>query len=126
MLEAIAQLLGELLLQLFAETLAEMGFHAMREPFRRRPRPIAAAVGLVLLGSMAGGLSLLLMPHHMTHTEAHRLASLIVVPMAAGGMMVLLGHWRRRRGDAPLRIDRFAYGYAFALSMALVRYFFAH
>ena len=37
----------------------------------------------------------------------------------------MLGRWRARRGDDVLRIDRFACGYLFALSLALVRYFFA-
>jgi hypothetical protein len=40
-------------------------------------------------------------------------------------MMCLMGAWRARRGDDVLRIDRFAYGYVFALSLALVRFIFA-
>ena len=126
MLEAILQILGELLLQLFAETLAELGFHAVREPFRRRPHPVVAVIGMLLLGGLAGGLSLLVMPGHLAHTQTQRLASLVLVPVLAGGAMMLFGYWRQRRGDAPLRIDRFAYGYVFALAMALVRYYLAH
>jgi hypothetical protein len=40
--------------------------------------------------------------------------------------MCLAGRWRARRGQALLRIDRFASGYLFALSLALVRYWFAN
>jgi hypothetical protein len=39
--------------------------------------------------------------------------------------MAAIGAWRARRGEPVLRIDRFAYGYLFALSLALVRFFFA-
>jgi len=34
---------------------------------------------------------------------------------------VLAGRWRARRGDRVLRIDRFFYGYMFALGFASVR-----
>jgi hypothetical protein len=36
-----------------------------------------------------------------------------------------MGAWRARRGQQVLRIDRFAYGYLFALSLGLVRFYFA-
>jgi hypothetical protein len=39
--------------------------------------------------------------------------------------MALIGIWRDRRGQEPIRLDRFAYGYLFALSLALVRFFLA-
>ena len=45
--------------------------------------------------------------------------------LLAGLAMAALGAWRSRRGQATLRIDRFSYGYLFALSMALVRSQFA-
>jgi hypothetical protein len=39
--------------------------------------------------------------------------------------MAGMGAWRARRGQPVLRIDKFAYGFLFALALALVRYFFA-
>ena len=39
--------------------------------------------------------------------------------------MVAMGHWRARRGDEVLRINRFVYGFLFAAALALVRYVFA-
>jgi hypothetical protein len=39
--------------------------------------------------------------------------------------MTIMAARRARRGQPVLRIDRFAYGYPFALSIALVRFFFA-
>jgi hypothetical protein len=38
--------------------------------------------------------------------------------------MVALGAWRAQRGEPLLRLDRFSYGYLFALSQALVRFRF--
>lgn len=42
-----------------------------------------------------------------------------------GLLMSAMGTWRRRRGEELLRIDRFAYGYVFALALAIVRFQFA-
>ena len=40
----------------------------------------------------------------------------------SGLSMAAIGAWRARRGQNLLRMDRFAYGFFFALTMALVRY----
>ena len=50
---------------------------------------------------------------------------MLVFPVAAGWMMSALGAWRERRGQDRIRIDRFAYGYLFALGLGLVRFFYA-
>jgi len=125
MLEFLFEILAELLLQVFLEVLVELGFHAVKEPFRREPNPWLAALGYLLLGEIAGGLSLLAFSHHLVAAQALRVANLVVTPIAAGGLMSLLGSWRARRGQSVLRIDRFAYGYLFALGLALVRFWFA-
>ena len=51
--------------------------------------------------------------------------NMLVTPVAAGWLMSALGAWRERRGQDRIRIDRFAYGYLFALGLGLVRFFFA-
>jgi len=51
--------------------------------------------------------------------------NLLLTPVFAGLVMVGVGAWRAKRGDDLLRIDRFAYGYIFALAMAVIRYQFA-
>jgi hypothetical protein len=45
----------------------------------------------------------------------------IVTPLIAGGCMAAIGAWRRRRDQELILLDRLAYGYLFALVMALVR-----
>jgi hypothetical protein len=42
-----------------------------------------------------------------------------------GGMMVLMGLWRAKHGQTVQRLDRFGYGYVFALSLGLTRYIWA-
>jgi len=124
MLEFLFEILGEFLLQALGEALLEIGLHSLAEPFRRAPNPWLAALGYLLFGAVLGGLSLLLFPSYLV-PPPWRLANLFVTPFVVGGLMVLMGHWRARRGEAVLRINRFVYGFLFAAALALVRYVFA-
>ncbi|OOW71183.1 hypothetical protein Xmlh_08960 [Xanthomonas axonopodis pv. melhusii] len=125
MIEGMLQLVAEVLLQALAELLIELGLHSVAESFERRPSPGLAAVGYAIVGALLGGVSLWLLPQHFTATFGARLAALVIAPLVAGGLMAALGAWRARRGDPVFRIDRFSYGYLFALCFALMRYFFA-
>lgn len=124
MLELLVELVGEFLLQVVVEALIEVGLHSLVEPFRRQPSPWLAAVGYAIFGASLGGLSLLLFPHNLV-PGAWRIANLVATPMAVGGFMAGIGAWRARRGESLLRIDRFAYGYLFAICFALIRFQFA-
>jgi hypothetical protein len=124
-LEIILELLLELIFQVFGELLVELGLHSLAEPFRREPNIWVAVLGYLLLGGVVGALSVWLVPQHLTRDGWPRLANLVVTPVIAGFAMTLLGLWRARRGDPVLRIDRFACGYLFALTVAVVRYNFA-
>lgn len=124
MLEAALQIAGEFILQVFGEALLELGLHALAEPFLRPPNPWLAALGYALFGAIFGALSLLVFPAHLVG-QPWRIINLVLTPVAAGLVMTAMGAWRARRGDALLRIDRFSYGYLFALTLALVRFGFA-
>ena len=124
--EVIFQFLGELLLQVVFEFLAELGLRSAREVFKRPSNPLLATIGYSLYGAIAGGLSLWWHPAHFTKTLAIRITVLILVPLLSGIAMSLLGAWRRRRDQYLINLDRFAYGYVFALAMALVRFFLGH
>lgn len=113
------------MLPLFGELLVELGLHAVAAPFRREPNVWLAVLGYLLLGAVVGALSLWAFPAHLTRDGWPRLLNLVVTPVIAGGAMALMGRWRARRGDAVLRIDRFACGYLFALALAVVRFNFA-
>lgn len=125
MLEAVLQFFLELLLQLVLEVLAEFGLRSLSEPFRKPPNPWVAALGYAIFGATAGGISLYVVPDSLIHGETGRWLNLIATPILAGLAMAALGAWRSRRGQQTIRIDRFSYGYLFALCMALVRFFLA-
>jgi hypothetical protein len=125
--EVIFEFFGEVLLQLAVSLLAEAGLHAVRNPDEvAAPRsPWLLACGYALLGLLAGGISLLVLPHSFMHTQATRIASLLLTPVAGGLALALLGAWRRRKGQATIELDRFGYGYVFALAMAAVRFYWS-
>lgn len=125
MIEFLLQFIAEFLLQLFCEALVELGFHSLEEPFRRRPNPWLAALGYLLIGALIGAASLLIVGTHLVREEGLRIVNLVVTPLLVGMCMSALGTWRTRRGQTRLRLDSFAYGYLFALSFALIRYWFA-
>lgn len=124
MLEFLFEVLGEFVFQVVLEALAEAGLHAVSEPLRKPPKPWLAALGYLLLGTIVGGISLLIFPHNMV-PEPWRITNLLVTPVAAGVMMSALGAWRERQGQDRIRIDRFSYGYLFAFGLALVRFLYA-
>lgn len=124
MLEFILEVVGEFLLQAVVEALLEVGLHSLAEPFRRPPNPWLAGLGYILFGAAIGGISLWVFPANLV-PQPWRVVNLVATPVAVGGVMVLMGAWRAKRGQAVLRLDRFAYGYLFALSLALVRFLFA-
>ena len=125
-MELIFYVIGEVLLQLVIEALVEIGLHSVKEPFKRRPSPGFAAVGYGILGAVLGGFTLLILPNHLTPTGSWRLVNLLVTPIVLGVFMSAVGTWRRRRNEAVFRIDKFSYGYLFALSIAIVRFLFAN
>ncbi|WP_295384483.1 hypothetical protein [uncultured Thiodictyon sp.] len=124
MFEFLFEIIGEFLLQAVGEALVELGFHSLAEPFRRPPNPWVAALGYALFGAIFGAFSLLVFPSSLV-PAAWRFPNLMVTPLAVGGVMVIMGAWRTRRGQPVLRINRFAYGYLFAFALALIRFFFA-
>jgi hypothetical protein len=125
-MEFLLELLFEFVIQIIGEALFELGLHSLAEPFRKPPNPLLAALGYALFGASFGVISLWLFPHHMVVSSAWRLVNLLVTPVMAGVCMSLIGSWRAKRGQAVLRIDRFSYGFLFALCLALVRFQWAN
>ena len=124
MLELLFEFFAEFLLQIIVELLAEIGLRSATEPFRKPPNPWLAAIGYAIFGATAGGISLFVLPESLVREETWRLVNLVVTPVLAGLAMAAMGAWRSRRGQQTLRIDRFSYGYLFALCMAIVRFHF--
>lgn len=128
MLEAIFEFLGEMLLELVAQVvvqmLAELGWSSMGAPFQRNSHPGLVALGYGLFGAIAGGVSLLVVPATMLH-GGWRLLGLGLSPLAGGTLMVATAGMRAAPGVSVLRRERFVYGYLFALTLGLIRFWFA-
>jgi hypothetical protein len=122
MFELIFHIFAEILLQAMAEMMFSIGLGSMGEAFSRKPNPVLAAIGYGFFGAILGGVSLLLFPHPFIVIAFTRIVNLVVTPIVVGLVMASLGTWKLRRKKVVFRIDRFSYGYLFALSFALVRY----
>lgn len=125
LIELLLAFFGELVLPLIWEIFAEVGLQSLVEPFKKEPRPWVAALGYSVFGAALGGLSLLVLPHHMLGSHGLQVVSVALSPVVAGLGMAAVGAWRAKRGQRVLRIDRFSYGYVFALAFGLVRFAFA-
>ena len=128
LLFALLQFLAEIVLQIVFEALAELGIRSMREPFRR-PEPLhpaLAAIGYAIFGAIAGAISLWIFPALFIPANHLRIVNLFLTPVAAGFAMAALGAWRSRRNEDLVRLDRFSYGFLYALVMAAVRYTWGH
>jgi len=123
--EIIFQFLGELLLQLIFEFLVELGVHSLADTLKRPKNAVLSTIGFVLWGAMAGGISLLIFPKSAITNIVWRKINVLVTPLLAGGVMMLIGRQRGKRGQRLVGLDRFGYAFAFAFAMAIVRYAWA-
>lgn len=116
----------EFLLELVFSLFAELGFRSLRETTvtREDRNPILAGIGYVVLGSIAGGLSLLIFPNAFARSENFHGISLLISPVLTGLAMAGFGWVLERSGKRRLRLDSFLYGFIFAMPMALVRFYF--
>jgi hypothetical protein len=123
-LDILIPFVSELLLQLLTDVVFELGVRSVGRARKREPaHPAVAALGYFLLGSAAGGISLLIVPRHLIHVQWLKLVSLAAIPSGAGVAMSLVGRLRRRQGRELIRLDTFIYGFVFALAMTLIRFF---
>jgi len=127
LIEILFECFGEFILQFFFEALAQAGIHFFRNPDceHRDQNPLVLVLGYAIFGSICGGVSLLLFPHYLVRLHVAKLAYLVLAPAAASLAIVAIGIWRSRYGRARVGIDRLGYGYVFAFTFALVRFFFA-
>ena len=124
-MEFLFEFLAEVLLQMLFEAVAELGLHSLKFTFERQRYPLLSALGILLSGAVAGGVSLWLFPHSFIANPSYRIANLLVTPLIAGAAMAFIGKFRETRGQFLVALDRFNYAFIFAFSMALVRLIFA-
>lgn len=120
----MVSILWDAVVQLTIELLGELGWEAVKGSLesRRRTHPALAAVGIVLLGTLAGGLVFLIRPERIIPSRSLPGASLIFAPLVTGAAMEYYGRWRVSRGGSPSRLATFWGGALFALAMAVTRF----
>jgi hypothetical protein len=126
-LGAIFSTLGEALLEFVFEGLFDVGLRKMIDlfDFRGVIDPPLAAFGYLAVGVVTGAISILVVPSPLFHPSRFHGISLLISPVVTGGMMALVGATLTRKGKRTMQIETFSYGFAFALGMALIRFYFA-
>jgi hypothetical protein len=124
MIEIIFEVLLELLLEVIAEIVFTFGWEGLAQVVRKRQhaRPVFAGLGYAIVGALAGGVSLLLLPRRLLPTGSIRGGSLVLAPLVTGLLMQTYGDCRRQRGHTTTGLATFWGGAIFAFSMALVRF----
>jgi hypothetical protein len=132
-LGVIAELFLEAFLEVIAATVVDLASRVLLGLFTGLAEAVKdnrflTGFTYALLGALAGALSVLILPHTLIHREPpirfHGM-SLIISPIIAGLVLSSVGVFMRRWGKKAIPIETFSYGFAFALGMALIRFFFA-
>jgi hypothetical protein len=123
-IELILEAAGEVILQLLVEIAVECGFESVAHSLRGRQtaNPFLAAIGLVILGALAGALTSWIYPRRVMPELGFSGISLLAAPLAAGIFMQAFGNWRTARGGDPTLLATFWGGTLFAFAMAAVRW----
>ena len=131
-LGAIAEFVFEAFLELIAAAILDLASRVLVGLFKGVAETVKddrglISIGYALLGTLAGGLSLLILPHPLIHrehpTRFHGI-SLLISPIVAGFVLSAAGKILRRLGKRVAPLETFGYGFAFALGMAIIRFFF--
>ncbi len=133
----MAEILADLLIvigEIFLEGLIEFGPELLLDVVSRARsedadrldigNSVFARIGYLGLGSVVGGLSLLVFPRQFFQLPRFYGISMLLAPVLTGVAMSLIGSTLRRREKRVVRIESFEYGFLFAFGMALVRFFF--
>jgi hypothetical protein len=122
--ELLLQLLLEILGQILFEIVVGLGWESLKHSLRgeRKATPVLAGVGHLLMGLIAGVVSLMVFGRRLTPTSVFPGLSLVAAPIGTGLAMHGLGEfWNQRGRDRPV-LFTFRAGAIFAFGMALVRF----
>jgi len=127
-MEIIFELLIQFALEFIVQGVFELGVHGMISKFRKEAGPInrwLAIFGYIVMGAIAGGISIWLIPMHLFKSPVLQVVNLAITPIALGFIFEALGRWKTNHDKPRHAVDHFSYGFTFALTMGLIRYYFA-
>jgi len=81
--------------------------------------------GYLLMGAISGIISVSVFPMHLFVSPVLQILNLAITPLVLGSIFEATGRWRSNHDKPRYSVDRFSYGFTFALTMRLIRYFFA-
>jgi len=123
---SIAEMLFEAFFELLGVLLADLSvrFVNRSKTDAKDPSAVLAAAAYSSFGVVAGVVSVWLIPHRLFPVSRFHGISLLISPLVTGLAMSQIGILLRQRGKRRIRIESFGYGFAFALWMAIIRFFF--
>jgi undecaprenyl pyrophosphate phosphatase UppP len=123
-LQAFVELFSELFGQIVLEFFIDLGLRALKDAAHSQTKqhPIPLFIGYLLLGAVIGGISTAFLPDHFIKKPLMRWVNLIVTPAIAGMLMGWVGGWNDKRGRRVINLERFPFGWAFAIGLAVVRH----
>jgi hypothetical protein len=128
--EILLQFIFEVVLEVVAQILVELGFESLASPLRNESErnPILATVGYVLFGLILGGLSLVLFPEPIIKNSLLKILNFAVSPILVGFSLCLFSYiWKRNTlGENFFKLEKFVFGFVFALSYSLIRFIFTN
>ena len=125
LIELLLDVFGEALIQLVWEALLEFFFRTVPSAERPRPQlhPALALLVYAVAGVLIGWLTVAIYPHRLLAHPRLPGASLVISPLLAGGVMAYLGRHHPSSHERTFRLDRFSYGFVFALGISGARFF---
>jgi hypothetical protein len=114
--EFIFQFIFELLLQVVVEGVFSIALGRVAAD-----RPVVRVVLFLALGTVAGGVSLLIFPNHLISHRSLRYAGIVLAPIVVGYVMAQIGRVRANRGKEPRGLEHFVSGWGFAFTFGAVR-----
>lgn len=125
-LEILWIIFVEILGTSFFEAIVEFIIRAIVRLFglEKNPHPFFAFIGYNVAAFLLGSISIGLFKSHIIHSEALQIANLILVPIVVGLLMKLRGDYLEKNKKKRIHLNSFVFGYAFALTFLLVRFFF--
>ena len=134
--ELLFELLSDVILQLVFEMVFELGITSVKRATKasrasrslahvaasESTHPALAALGCVLLGALAGWVSVLVVPHRLLPPPKIPGLSMLLSPLFSGLAMHSYGRWRFARAKSHSRLATFAGGALFAFAIAVTRY----
>ena len=127
-MEILIELLVQLVFEVLVQGVFELGGHGIVSIFRKGAGPVnpwLSICGYIAMGAIAGGISIWLLPMHLVKAPALQVLNLAITPIVLGLIFEAFGRWKANNEKPRYAVDRFCYGFTFALTMGLIRYFFA-